>query len=152
MIDSTSVRTHQQAATVKRDRDHRLGRSRGGLSTKIHAVVDGKGLPIRPSLSAGQSHDALPDHVGEETSLLADNKTYDANRIRVSSRETGERLPKFRPRPTGDGNPTSAQLYRERSLIERFVSKLKHVRHVTTRYGKFAENSLAVAQLASMRP
>jgi len=43
MIDSTSVRAHQQAATAKKggaDADHCLGRSRGGHTTKIHAVVD----------------------------------------------------------------------------------------------------------------
>lgn len=46
MIDSTSIRTHQQAATTKKgDRDHCLGRSRGGLTTKIRAVLDGKGPP-----------------------------------------------------------------------------------------------------------
>lgn len=41
MIDSTFVHAHQQAATAKGDRDHSHGRSRGGLTTKIHAVVDG---------------------------------------------------------------------------------------------------------------
>jgi hypothetical protein len=41
MIDSTSIRAHQQAATVKNEgSDHCLGRSRGGLTTKIHVVVD----------------------------------------------------------------------------------------------------------------
>lgn len=44
MIDSTSVRVHQQAATAKRGgADHCLGRSRGGLTTKIHVVVDAQG-------------------------------------------------------------------------------------------------------------
>ncbi|MBB4229918.1 hypothetical protein GGD56_003769 [Rhizobium mongolense] len=40
MIDSTSVRAHQQAATAKGGADHCLGRSRGGLTTKIHVVLD----------------------------------------------------------------------------------------------------------------
>jgi transposase len=58
MIDSTSVRAHQQAATAKRGgADHCLGRSRGGLTTKIHVVVDAQGLPIRLGLTAGQTHD-----------------------------------------------------------------------------------------------
>jgi hypothetical protein len=35
-------------------------RSRGGLTTKIHAVVDENGLPVRLSLSAGQAHDRPP--------------------------------------------------------------------------------------------
>ena len=41
--------------------------------------------------------------------------------------------------------------YRERNLIERFFSKLKHFRRVATRYDKLAENFLAMVQLASMR-
>src|SRR6202023_2008220 len=48
MIDSTCIRAHQQAATTKRsETDHCLGRSRGGLTTKIHVVVDARGLPLR---------------------------------------------------------------------------------------------------------
>lgn len=45
----------------------------------------------------------------------------------------------------------STWLYRERNLIERFFSKLKHFRRVATRYDKLAENFLAMVQLASMR-
>jgi transposase len=57
MIDSTSVRAHQQAATAKRGADQCLGRSRGGLTTKIHVVVDPQGLPIRLGLTPGPTHD-----------------------------------------------------------------------------------------------
>jgi len=84
MIDSTSVRAHQQAATAKRGgADHCLGRSRGGLTTKIHVVVDAQGLPIRLGLTAGQAHDGqiadtLLDHLGPRTIVLAD-KAYDAD-------------------------------------------------------------------------
>lgn len=41
--------------------------------------------------------------------------------------------------------------YRERNMIERFFSKLKHFRRIATRYDKLAENFLAMVQLASMR-
>ena len=44
----------------------------------------------------------------------------------------------------------SKRLYRERNLIERFFSKLKHFRRVATRYDKLAANFLAMVQLASM--
>ncbi|WP_156135602.1 IS5 family transposase [Novosphingobium malaysiense] len=156
MIDSTSVRAHQQAATGKKgDRDHCLGRSRGGLTTKIHAVVDGQGLPIRLSLTAGQSHDGLAaddllDHVGSGTIVLAD-KAYDADRIRASLREKGA-FANIPPKINRRSKPYfSTWLYRERNLIERFFSKLKHFRRVATRYDKLAENFLAMVQLASMR-
>jgi transposase len=94
MIDSTSVRAHQQAATLKRrDAEQYLGRSRGGLTTKIHVVVDAKGLPIRLGLTAGQTHDgqiadALLNHLGPRAIVLA-NKAYDADRIRELIQEQG---------------------------------------------------------------
>jgi transposase len=77
MIDSTSVRAHQQAATAKKGcADHYLGRSRGGLTTKIHVVVDSQGLPIRFGLTAGQAHDGqiaatLLDHLSRGTIVLS---------------------------------------------------------------------------------
>lgn len=41
--------------------------------------------------------------------------------------------------------------YRERNIVERFLSKLKHFRRVATRYEKLAAKFLAMIQLASMR-
>jgi transposase len=156
MIDSTSIRAHQQAATAKKgDRDHCLGRSRGGLTTKIHAVVDAQGLPIRLGLTAGQAHDGkvadeLLNHLGPHMIVLAD-KAYDADRIRTLIEEQGA-TPNIPAKSNRKGRPRfSKRLYRERNLIERFFSKLKHFRRVATRYDKLAANFLAMAQLASMR-
>ena len=58
-----------------------MGRSRGGLTTKIHALVDAEGRPVELDLSAGQAHDStqaedLLDLLGEGAILLAD-KAYD---------------------------------------------------------------------------
>lgn len=48
MIDGTSIRVRHSAATLRTDHPDRcLGKSRGGLTTKIHALTDGKGLPIK---------------------------------------------------------------------------------------------------------
>ncbi|QXC52972.1 transposase (plasmid) [Agrobacterium salinitolerans] len=59
MIDSSCVRVHQHGANAKRgSADPCMGRSRGGLTTKIHALVDADGLPVRLELSAGQAADA----------------------------------------------------------------------------------------------
>jgi len=155
--DRQHVRSRSPAGRdgKKGDRDHCLGRSRGGLTTKIHAVVDGQGLPIRLSLTAGQSHDGqvadeLLDHVGAGTIVLAD-KAYDADRIRASLREKGA-FANIPPKANRRSKPYfSTWLYRERNLIERFFSKLKHFRRIATRYDKLAENFLAMVQLASMR-
>ena len=86
MIDSNIVRTHQHEAGKKGGAEARaIGRSRGGMSTKIHAVVDALGNPLRFILTPGQVSDItqaeeliakLPaDHV------LAD-KGYDSKALR----------------------------------------------------------------------
>lgn len=135
--------------------DHCLGRSRGGLTTKIHVVVDAQGLPIRLGLTSGQTHDGqivdrLLDHLGPRTIVLAD-KAYDADRIRELIQDQGA-TPNIPPKSNRKLKPCfSKRLYRERNLIERFFSKLKHFRRVATRYDKLAANFLAIIQLASMR-
>ena len=58
MIDATIVRAHQHSAGARKKNDAQaIGRSRGGLSTKIHALVDALGNPVELMLSPGQAHD-----------------------------------------------------------------------------------------------
>jgi transposase len=57
MIDTSIVRVHRHAACIARNRGQSMGRSRGGLTSKIHAVVDTNGLPVRLGLTAGEAHD-----------------------------------------------------------------------------------------------
>jgi transposase len=76
MIDSTSVRVDQQAATAKRGCRSLSQSLPGGLTTKIHVVLDARGLPIRLGLTAGQAHDGqiadtLLDHLVPRTIVLA---------------------------------------------------------------------------------
>jgi hypothetical protein len=56
MIDKCIVRVHQHGACITRNRRQSMGRSRGGLTSKIHAVVDTNGLPVRLGLTAGEAH------------------------------------------------------------------------------------------------
>ena len=156
MIDSTSIRAHQQAATAKKGgRDHCFGRSRGGLTTKVHAVVDRQGLPLRLGLTAGQAHDApaalaLLDQLAPRTIVLGD-KAYDGNAIRDLIEAQGA-VPNIPGKSNRKWKPCfSKTLYRERNQVERFFSKLKHFRRIATRYDKLADNFLAMIKLASMR-
>jgi transposase len=57
MIDTSIVRVHQHGACITRNRRQSMGRSRGGLTSKIHALVDSNGLPVRLALTAGEAHD-----------------------------------------------------------------------------------------------
>src|SRR6516165_6945265 len=83
MIDSTIVRAHQHSAGAqkKAGEDQAIGRSRGGLSTKIHATVDALGNPTGFFLTGGEAHDLVgADHLLpllQADTLLAD-KAFDA--------------------------------------------------------------------------
>jgi transposase len=57
MIDTSIVRVHQHGACIIRNKRQSVGCSRGGLTSKIHAVVDTNGLPVRLALTAGEAHD-----------------------------------------------------------------------------------------------
>lgn len=132
-----------------------MGRSRGGLTTKIHALVDGRGLPVRLHLSEGQASDCkqadrLLDAVPEGSIFLAD-KAYDSDAIRDSVETRGgfANIPAKRNRKKTFA--FSAFLYRYRNLIERFFGKIKHARGLATRYDKRADNFLAAIKLFSTR-
>jgi transposase len=132
-----------------------MGRSRGGLTTKIHALVDASGLPIALKLTEGQAHDgrSASDMLGSLVAgniLLAD-RAYDSDALRQTLAERGawanvKSMPQRRNVPA-----FSAFLYRYRNLVERFFNKLKHFRAVATRYDKTSENYLASVKLASVR-
>jgi transposase len=82
--------------------------------------------------------------------VLAD-KAYDADRVRELIQQQGA-TPNIPPKSNRRWKPCfNKRLYRERNLIERFFSKLKHFRRVASRYDKLAANFLAMVQLAFMR-
>jgi transposase len=82
IIDGTSVRVHHSTATLKKSHPDRcLGRSRGGLTTKIHALTDNDGLPVKLVITPGQTHDiqAAAEHlkdIRKGQMLLADRAYY----------------------------------------------------------------------------
>ncbi len=57
MIDTSVVRVHQHGACIAHNGRQHMGRSRGGLTSKIHVVVDANGLPVHLGLTGGQAHD-----------------------------------------------------------------------------------------------
>src|SRR3954471_12374180 len=56
MIDTSVVRVHQHGACIANNNRQDMGRSRGGLTSKIHAVVDTNGLPVHLALTPGEAH------------------------------------------------------------------------------------------------
>lgn len=132
-----------------------MGRSRGGLTSKIHALVDAEGRPVTLRLTGGQVADckeaeALLDALGEGDILLAD-KGYDSNAIRVmaAKRKAWANIP---PKANRKGSfAFSAWVYRQRNLVERFFNRIKHFRGIATRYDKDPANYLAAVKLVATR-
>jgi transposase len=132
-----------------------MGCSRGGLTTKIHAVTDARGLPVTLKLTVGQTHDGrsaedMLGTVGPGQTLLADT-AYDSNRLRDRLADIGAKAV-IRPIPRRSAPPPfDRDAYRRRNRIERFFSKLKHYRAIATRYEKHDANFLAFIKLAATR-
>ncbi len=129
-----------------------LGRSRGGFSTKIHIAVDALGNPLRLLLTAGQRHDsvqasALIDGFAPQA-LIAD-KGYDSDQLieSVTAKGIVAVIPPKKNRLVE--REYDRHLYRERHLIECFISKIKHYRRVFSRFDKLSKNYLGFLSFVS---
>ncbi|WP_425554390.1 IS5 family transposase, partial [Hymenobacter glaciei] len=117
--------------------DEALGRSRGGLPTKIHAVVDAPGNPLRVMLGPGQQADCqraadlLPAAEGAGN-VLADN-AYDTDAVLAHVAAIGAQavIPSKKNRLVQ--RVIDRNLYRDRNKVERFFSRLKQFRRLATR-------------------
>lgn len=142
-IDSTIVRAHQHAAGAPQKKgDQALGRSRGGLGTKIHALVDGLGMLAKFRLTGGQAGDspeALP-LLGElQPRSVAADRAYDTDALiaHLSSLDaTAVILSRCNRR---EQRAPDKDLYRSRNLVERFFARIKQFRRIATRYEKLSE-------------
>ncbi|WP_416898553.1 MAG: IS5 family transposase [Minwuia sp.] len=155
-IDSSIIRAHQHAASGKKGgADHAIGRSRGGLSTKINAMVDERGLPVALVLSPGQASDkaAVAELLAAHpaTGDVVADRGYDARAVLDLIAAQGGRghIPTQRDRKVQ--RSVDPALYRRRNVVERFFNKLKHFRKIATRYEKSARNYLAAVLIASTR-
>src|SRR3954452_14598113 len=153
-----------------------LGRSRGGLSTKLHLIVDGNGLPLSQVLTAGQAGDnpqltALLDRIWvprigpgrarrRPDHLLADKGySHPSTRRELRRRGIGHTIPERRDQqanrtaksPAGGRPPTfRADRYRHRNVVERCFNRLKQWRGIATRYDKKAANYEGGVLLAAL--
>jgi transposase len=141
------------SAPKKADEDQAIGRSRGGLSTKIHALVDALGNPICFFLTGGEVHDlagadALLPAMAAET-LIAD-KAFDADERVLEPLAAAGKTAVIPPRANRlIAREYDRDLYKTRHLIENFFAKLKQFRAIATRYDKTARNFLAAVHLAA---
>ncbi|MBN4054352.1 IS5 family transposase [Nitrospira defluvii] len=136
---------HSSALTCGRckrgQKNQALGRSRGGFSTKIHALCDALGNPLRFILTGGERHDctqALAVIEGLKPEAVLADKGYDADYIVQAVEEMGA-IAVIPPKSNRKSPRTyDRELYKERNLVERMFGKLKQFRRVATRYDKTA--------------
>ena len=150
-----------------------LGRSRGGLTTKLHLACDGRGRPLAVVLTPGQRHDSTqlaavldairvprPGGRGRPRKrpdrLIAD-KGYSYPSCRRLLRRRGiphtipERRDQRERRARRPGRPLAfdPETYRRRNVVERCVNRLKQWRGLATRFEKRAANYRALVVIAA---
>ncbi|MFE0256191.1 IS5 family transposase [Streptomyces sp. NPDC059010] len=182
-VDSTVVRAHQHAAgALKKGRptpasaDHALGRSRGGLSTKIHLAADGRARPLAFTVTAGQAGDAPafetvmarirvprrgPGRPRTRPLAVLADRAYSSRAIRSHLRRRGIRA--VIPQPSDQighrlrrgqlgGRPPGfdSEAYKQRNTVERCINRLKQWRGLATRTDKLAIAYQAALHLAGI--
>ncbi|MER5312983.1 IS5 family transposase [Streptomyces sp. NPDC002773] len=183
-VDSTVCRAHQHAAGARKKGaplraepdDHALGRSRGGLSTKVHLVSDGHARPLALRVTAGQAGDAPAFEVvmagirvprsgpgrprTRPEAVLAD-RAYSSRAIREHLRRRGIRAVIPQPadqvghrlrRGRAGGRPPGfdVEAYKQRNAVERCINRLKQWRGLAMRTNKLAIAHRAALHLAAI--
>ncbi len=146
MIDATIVtRSSAQRRGAKKNGAQAIGRSRGGLTTKIHALVDALGNPFSLVLTPGQDHDltcAQPLLQTADPRALIGDKAYDTGPL-IDTLNGRAIIPVIPPKANRKlKRDCDFVLYCERNLVERFFNKIKHYRGLATRDDKLARNFL----------
>ncbi|WP_107064068.1 IS5 family transposase [Streptomyces sp. NRRL F-5635] len=178
-VDSTSCRAHQHAAGARKARpripkkrttprhhrpDEGLGRSRGGLTCKIHLAGEGGCRPMALLITPGQWGDApqmievldrvrvprplggrprtRPDHIsGDKAYSSRRNRRYlRRRRIKHTIPEPKDQRANRRRKGSTGGRPAGfdRDRYRRRNEVERTINRLKNSRAVATHYDKRA--------------
>ena len=143
----------QRRRSKKAGEDQAIGRSRGGLSTKIHALVDALGNPVGFFLTGGEAHDLVgADHLlpTMEADTLIGDKAFDADERVLEPLAAAGKTAVIPPRTNRSSlRDYDRELYAARHLIENFFAKIKQFRAIATRYEKTAQNFLAAVQLVA---
>ena len=155
MIDATYLKAHRTASSLrgKKGGGRLIVRTKGGMNTKLHAVTDTKGRPIRFFMTAGQVGDdtgaaALLAVLPKAEWLLGD-RGYDADWFRDAPKDKG--IKPCIPGRKSRGKPVKydKRRYKRRNRIEIMFGRLKDWRRVATRYDRCPEVFLSAVALAA---
>lgn len=153
-----------------------IGRSRGGLSSKIHLAVDGRGLPLSTILTIGQAGDnpqlvplleqirvarVGPGRPRSHPQEVRADKAYShpstrqalrANGIRFTCPERSDQIRYRKRKGSAGGRPPSLDTdsYKQRNVVERCFNRLKQFRDLSTRYAKRAAYYCAEVTIAAI--
>jgi transposase len=152
-LDSTHIKVHRCAANPPGGQGvQAMGRTRGGLNTKLHALVDARGRPLSLVLSAGQEADISYAQTvvrAQPAAWVVADKAYDSDPFRqwLAARGTQACIPPRAKRK----HPArfSRKRYRGRHRVENFFERLKNFRRIATRYDKLAETFFGFVCLAA---
>jgi transposase len=166
LVDSTNVRAHRHAAGAPRQAKHLgaeasarrqgLGRSRGGLTSKIVVTAADEDTAIAVDVRPGQAHDApllkpilrrTAARLSEVDQVVGD-KAFDGAAQRRACAAIGAVAVIPAKSNRLDPEPLDAVAYRERNRVERLFGKLKEFRRVATRYEKLKQTFLGMIHLA----
>ncbi|WP_406419622.1 IS5 family transposase [Streptomyces sp. NBC_01614] len=177
-VDSSIVRAHQHAAGARKGgrRSPALGRSRGGLTSKIHLACDGLGRPLALVVTGGNTNDCTqfttvmeairvprlgPGRPRVRPGHVIGDKGYSSKAIRTWLRrrsiphtipERADQVGNRARRGSRGGRPPAfdKQVYKRRNVVERCFNRLKQWRGIATRYDKTAASYQAAVTLASL--
>lgn len=154
MIDGSVIRAHACASGYEKggNEKHALGRSKGGFTSKIHALVDALGFPVKFILTPGQSSEVkqAPELIKgiQNANILAD-KAFDSDEF-VHIIESQGCTAVIPPRENRKKKrEVDYVLYKERHLVECFFSKIKFFRRVFSRFDKMASSYASFLAFAS---
>lgn len=129
-----------------------MGKSRSGLSTKIHVAVDALGNPVRLLLTPGQASEYGPAPAlleGFFPQAVLGDKGYDSDALIEVITEAGATAVIPPKKNRREPREIDWHLYKDRNLVERFFQKIKQFRRVATRYERLARNYYSLLCLAS---
>lgn len=156
LVDSTVVHAHPDAGGAHHSTAaaEALGRSRGGFTTRVHALVSARGRALAFALTPGQHADIrqaqpLLESVRRPRAVVGD-RAYDADGLLTWLKDRGVRavIPSKRNRRVV--RPLDRGLYAIRNVIERFFGRLKRFRRVGTRTDKTVRSFEAFVVLAAL--
>lgn len=152
-IDGSYAKAHQHSAGAVGPDPQAIGKSRAGLTTKLHLAVDAYGLPNHFEITGGQVADCTvaPDLILQlpQAGAIVGDKGYDSARIRQQIEGQGSQAVIPRRRHSVRGNEDLDRgLYRYRHLVENAFARLKQFRALAFRFDKLKKHYEGVVAMA----